>query len=155
MKDAVETMGAVLPDEAGGRDAVHVAVFSAFSMRDLSPGERLAIVRKNETDTEVTSVTTDEVAIADPFISGTIPAGNRFWAYLMPRTITALSHRWSHPSFETTASVYTPPSQKLIAEEWIRDYIKSEEWLENFAEGGDGDWLDVPSYVNSGIISPQ
>lgn len=122
MKDAVATMGNVLPDDAGGRDAVHVAVFSATSVERLFPGQDIAIAQRGELDAVVTSQG-EHVAIVDPFLRGSVEPGNRFWAYLYPRTITALSHRWGHPAFEKTDSVYAPPAGKLTSEQWLRDFI--------------------------------
>lgn len=130
MKDAIATMGNVLPEDAGGRDAVHVAVFSAFADSRLFPGEDIAIVEQGARDTKVTSLRHAEideidrlVGIVDPFLRGAIEPGARFWVYLYPRTITALSHRWSHPSFEDTGSVYAAPSAKLASEQWLRDFV--------------------------------
>jgi hypothetical protein len=121
-KDAVATMGGLLPDDAGGRDAVHVAVFAAVSEEKLKPGQDIGIDRHGETDTKVSSKGT-KVAIVDPFLARAVLPGERFWAYLYPRTITSLSHRWGHPAFENTATAYTNPSSKLAAEQWIKDYI--------------------------------
>jgi hypothetical protein len=121
-KDAVATMGGLLPDDAGGRDAVHVAVFSAVSDSKLFPGQDVAIVKQGDGDAKV-SVKSETVSLVDPFLKAPVLPGERFWVYLYPRTITALSHRWSHPAFEATGSVYVPPSDKLKSEEWLRDFV--------------------------------
>lgn len=120
MKDAVATMGGLLPEDAGGRDAVHVAVFSAVSEEKLFPGQGLAVVREGA-DTVVASG--GDVAIVDPFLRGPVLPGQRFWAYLYPRTITGLAHRWSHPVFEDSGTTYAPPSEKLASEKWLRDFV--------------------------------
>ena len=52
-KDPVATMGAVLPDDAGGRDAVHVAVFSAISDQELFPSQPVVIIAHGETNATV------------------------------------------------------------------------------------------------------
>lgn len=122
MKDAVATMGNVLPEDAGGRDAVHVAVFSAFSNVKLFPGQEISIVERGERDAKV-APGGNVVGIVDPFLSHSVEPTARFWAYLYPRTITALSHRWSHPAFEAVGSSYAPPSLKLASEEWLRDFV--------------------------------
>lgn len=146
MKDAVATMGGLLPDDAGGRDAVHVAVFSAHSAVPLFPSQRVAIVSSGEQDTEVSPLG-ECCGIVDPFLMTAVKPGERCWIYLYPRTITALSHRWSHPAFEVTAAVYVAPSRKLTSEKWIREYADrlnlayvdlmdgAAEWLR------DGEWL--------------
>ena len=121
-KDAVATMGAILPDDAGGRDAVHVAVFSATSPDVLFAGAKVAIVFRGMIDAVVELQEAESVGIVDPYINGDIQPGQRFWVYLYPRTITALSHKWSHPAFEQSDEAYVPPSQKLISEKWLRDY---------------------------------
>lgn len=122
MKDAVATMGNVLPDDAGGRDAVHVAVFSATAAERLFPGQDIAVAQRGELDAVVSSKG-EHIAIVDPFLRGSVEPGVRFWAYLYPRTITALSHRWGHPAFEDTATVYAPPASKLASEQWLRDFV--------------------------------
>jgi hypothetical protein len=124
-KDAVATMGATLPDDVGGRDAVHVAVFSAVCASKVFPGQDIAINSHGERDATVTPGASDCVAIVDPFLRAAVPPGERFWAYLYPRTITALSHRWSHPAFEgRTDAAYVPPSDKLKSEDWLRDFVE-------------------------------
>lgn len=122
MKDAVATMGSVLPDDAGGRDAVHVAVFSATAAERLFPGQDIGIAQRGEPDAVVSSGA-EHVAIVDPFLRGSVDPGTRFWAYLYPRTITALSHRWGHPAFEETTSAYAPPAARLVSEQWLRAFV--------------------------------
>ena len=130
MKDAVATMGTILPEDAGGRDAVHVAVFSASSNIKLFPGQGVSIVGRGELDTVVAPLG-ETIGIVDPFLGHSVEPGNRFWVYLFPRTITALSHRWNHPAFEETGSSYAPPAAKIASEEWLREFVRRS---------------DVPSY---------
>jgi hypothetical protein len=120
-KDAVATMGGLLPDDAGGRDAVHVAVFSAVANKKLYAGQDVGIIEQGEPDAMV-SDGTDPVGVVDPFLKSAVMPGQRFWVYLYPRTITALSHRWSHPAFEAQATAYAPPSTKLASEKWLRNF---------------------------------
>lgn len=120
-KDAVATMGAILPDDAGGRDAVHVAVFSAVSAERLVPSQDVAIAQHGDVDTTVSSAG-KAVGIVDPYLTRPVTPGQRFWVYLYPRSITGLSHRWSHPAFEEGNTVYAPPSQALQSEQWMRKY---------------------------------
>jgi len=123
-KDAVATMGGLLPDDAGGRDAVHVAVFSARAPVQVFPGQHVGLVDAEpvEYGDTVVSPLAPSVAIVDPFLATHANPGERFWAYLYPRTITALSHRWSHPAFEDSATVYAPPASKLESEAWLRHF---------------------------------
>ncbi len=125
MKDAVATMGGLLPDDAGGRDAVHVAVFSARSPVKVFPGQDIAIVDAEPVehgDTVVSPVGGMLIGIVDPFLKVPAMPGERFWAYLYPRTITSLAHKWGHPAFQDVSAGYAPPTSKLISEQWLRDF---------------------------------
>lgn len=127
MKDAVETMGGILPENAGGRDAVHVAVFSASSNIRLFPGQDVSLVETGGRD-EMVAPGGDTIGIVDPFLRHSVEPGYRFWVYLYPRTITALSHRWTHPAWEGLhGSSYVPPSAKLASEKWLREFIANTE----------------------------
>jgi len=128
MKDAVATMGGLLPDDAGGRDAVHVAVFSAVSDNVVTPGEDVSVVGQKGADVEVSLPHPDgsePVGIVDPFIQNQrINPGKRFWVYLYPRTITGLSHQWKHPAFpDNTDGVYVTPAAQISARQWLENYL--------------------------------
>ena len=120
MKDAVATMGDILPDDAGGRDAVHVAVVSARAVQRLRPGDDVGFPGA---DNEEASGTATLVGIVDPFLKAPVKPGQRFWLYLYPRTITGLCHHWTHPAFpdDPKTGKYNTPSQKLVAENRLRE----------------------------------
>ena len=126
-KDAVATMGTLLPPDAGGRDAVHVAVIAVTAGQYITPGSHVGFRSPSDAgeDREV-FYDGEPIGIADPFIGDLIPAGARFWLYLYPRTITGLSHRWSHPAFDadSQATFCTSPAQRLASERWIRNWIE-------------------------------
>lgn len=128
MKDAVATMGDILPDDVGGRDAVHVAVIAVSAGEKLTPGQDVGfsgeLTERQEQIARAALATVDPIGIVDPFLKGLVWPGQRFWLYLYPRTITSLRHQWTHPAFaegEATAS-YSPPSQQVSAEQWMRDF---------------------------------
>lgn len=125
MKDAVATMGALLPEDAGGRDAVHVAVFSATSPVRVYAGQKVgAVAVAREGDAIVSPVVppSEFIGIVDPFVAEDLYPGARFWVFLFPRTITALAHRWSHPAFEEATSTYAPPSARLESDLWLTKF---------------------------------
>lgn len=167
MKDAVATMGAILPDDAGGRDAVHVAVFSAVAENTVFPGQRVALVGEATQDAIVRGVVGEAIGIVDPFLTDPVFAGSRFWVYLNPRTITGLSHQWTHPAFEETAATYAPPSDKLASEQWLMRFcggpdLPGYDKIMEFATAradGDGDEPEPDSlYINAeatGEIPPE
>lgn len=89
-KDAVSTMGTILPEDVGGRDAVHVAVVAATALKKLAPAADVGI------DAEGNAHDSGKlIGIVDPFLKSLVMPGQRFWLYLYPRTITGLSHRCS------------------------------------------------------------
>lgn len=121
MRDAVATMGTILPDDikAGVRDAVHVAVIAVRAQTVLEPGE----------DVDATGhITGKMVGIVDPFLKEEVKIDQKFWLYLYPRTITGLNHQWTHPDF--------PEQEQAKA-----NVKKSEEWLRRFCRDN-----DAPAY---------
>lgn len=120
-KDAVATMGTILADDVGGRDAVHVAVIAVRAHRMLVPGSRVGAVMK---DGEYVSADQDHVGIVDPFLQCNAERHDRFWLYLYPRTITGLAHHWTHPKFGDEGGTYATPASRLEAESWVRGYLK-------------------------------
>lgn len=130
MKDAVATMGDVLPADAGGRDAVHVAVISAVAAHTLKPGQHVGFSNIKAPSGEGFAITDADksLGIVDPFIKRPVRPEERFWLYIYPRTITGLNHQWSHPDLPDEAQrgdeLYSPPSQKLASEKWIKDWAE-------------------------------
>lgn len=131
-KDAVATMGGLLPDDAGGRDAVHVAVVSAVSEIRLRPGQDVGveITEGRDVKARVVSSTTQGVGIVDPYLSAIVEPGQRFWLYLYPRSITGLNHNWSHPAFpdvqaKASSGIYSPPGQVMASEQWLRNFCEA------------------------------
>ncbi len=121
-KDAVATMGEILSDDAGGRDAVHVAVVSCVATAKLEPGQDIGIGEQQGRDYEALA-TAKHIGRVDPFLKEAVLKGQRFWLYLYPRSITGLNHQWTHPAFPDAGAdqVYSPPSKKLASEKWMRD----------------------------------
>jgi hypothetical protein len=129
-KDAVATMGNVLPEDAGGRDAVHVAVISVITGEILCAGEHVGFLDGEPREEGLVSAgATTLLGIIDPFLVNTVRAGHRVWLFLYPRTITGLNHRWTHPAFpedsETVDSIYARPARRIISEQWLRDFCEN------------------------------
>ena len=148
-KDAVATMGGILPDDAGGRDAVHVAVVAVMAQTVLAPGQHVGLSGLAPNGDHFASARAPEkIGIADPFIAGKIAKGNRFWLYLYPRTITALSHRWSHPAFPDAKAdaIYVAPGSKLASEQWLKDYAEEIDTGYNMLMDAADRWVRTGDY---------
>jgi hypothetical protein len=119
-------MGEILPADVEGRDAVHVAVIAVTAGHWLQAGDHVAVYGAEPKLTALAEDGDGTVGIVDPFLSKKVKKGERFWLYLYPRTITALSHKWSHPAFDgmekAKDSVYAVPNLKLKSEQWLRDF---------------------------------
>lgn len=125
-KDAVATMGTILEDGVGGRDAVHVAVVSAEAAGKLSPGQHVGRKPGSTNDSLIVGAADDAIGIVDPFLEVSVQKGQRFWLYLYPRTITSLRHNWTHPAFEDVPAneTYSAPASKLASEQWLRAFCE-------------------------------
>jgi len=151
-KDAVETMGTLLPDDVGGRDAVHVAVVSVRAGCYLHPGQTVTFVDPPVAGKE--PVVTEEyeeqsVGIVDPFLKDSVNRGERFWLYLYPRTITSLRHNWTHPAFPEPQSAnlaYVPPSKQLESEMWLRTYATNIGMPFDELMAASKDWIDHENF---------
>ena len=96
-------LGKPAPSDAE-RDAVHIAVIPVVVEEDVFPGQRLRVAAL----TALPSPTGN--AIADPWLSGKVPAGTRVWAFMDPNTITNLRHHWTHPSVPDVQVVSGTPN---------------------------------------------
>lgn len=163
-KDAVATMGSILPDDVGGRDAVHVAVISAIAGSNLYPGRDIGLLSIHAETGECIASDgdgVDKIGIVDPFLKTSVKPNQRFWLYLYPRTITGLSHHWSHPAFPDAKprALYAPPAQKLASEQYIDNLARpfgftgermieaAKEWVANqeyWCDGGTFEGSRVP-----------
>lgn len=117
-KDALDTLGTLL-DETAGRDAVHVAVEPVVAGVMLHPGQHVRI----EDGKAVPGGKT--YGVVDPYLTGTVYPGQRFWFFLYPRQITSLRHVWEHPLFsgEPEPSPAPAVNNKAASEAWLRKFI--------------------------------
>ena len=92
-------IGRLITDPLAGRDAVHVAIAPTTAACELRPGQHVDQHGRPEGPGAV------PVGIVDPFLREPVAAGQRFWLFLYPNTVTSLRHEWTHPAFQTNSPV--------------------------------------------------
>jgi hypothetical protein len=108
------------------KDAIHIAVAPVEAAHNLSPGARVQLAPDGRAVQG-----SKPIGIVDPVLELPVSAGEKFWLFLFPGTITALRHDWTHPAFTqipccrednlaTGAHVKTP--QQSSAELWLRKF---------------------------------
>jgi hypothetical protein len=112
-EETVKRIGKPISGEAE-RDAIHVAVYPAIAGKRLSPGMPVCLVDGKAYPVDRFA----SIGIVDPFLDGLREAGERFWVFIHPCTITGLRHNWTHPDLEKVP----PPVDKSVHEEWLRDF---------------------------------
>jgi hypothetical protein len=122
--DALETLGTYPIPDNSGRDAIHLAVEPVIAGHQLRPGERVKIE-----EGFAVAASHDATGIVDPFLSGLVQSGQRFWFVVLPRTITSLRHVWSHPAFPEEASYHADAD-----EHYVTDKAASEAWMKAWAK---------------------
>lgn len=112
---ALGTIGKFLEGNHG-RDAIHMAVFSARARVDLKRGQRISVDGENAYPDE------NGPGIVDPFIPDHVKPGERFWMFLKPRVVTSLRHVWEHPAFDNEVAKIESKPEISFSEEWLRTW---------------------------------
>lgn len=136
--DALATLGTIIDDKAG-RDAIHLAVEPVVAGEQLFPGQHIRI------DNGVAVANGETYGIVDPFLKGSVGAGQRFWFVIYPRQITSLRHVWEHPAF--APDVRNNEGMSIAeAEAWLRNYADEiDETFSSLLEAAD-DWVSSGDY---------
>ena len=80
------------------RDAIHIAVAQVTALVRLRTGTDVGLV--DSENPELVGPCDNNIGIVDPFLTSDIEAGERFWLFLYPNTVTGMRHVWKHPAFE-------------------------------------------------------
>lgn len=119
-------LGELINDEQQ-RDAIHIAVAPVIADESLSPGDDIGI--SEGTADHATGKTMNPIGIVDPFLSGKVLRGDRFWMFLYPNTVTGMRHHWQHPAFSGHSSAVG--SDKAVSEAWLRVYAMRHNTYDN------------------------
>lgn len=121
--DTQHTIGKIL-DWPMERDAIHIAVLSAVAGEMLVSGAPVCL-EADGLPTARMARHSESVGIVDPFLPRAANAGQRFWVFLHPNSVTGMRHHWSHPVVDSL-----PVAQRLLG----LDKGKAAEWLKNFSD---------------------
>ena len=138
--DAIQTLGSNAPETAG-RDAVHIAVVPMIARTTLYPCEYVG-------PDGMWMEPGKGVAIVDPFRLRRVDEGERFWALILPRTITGLRHVWSHPDFPEEGT----PEPVDESREWIERFAGSVGLNYHQVMTGAEQYLRSGSYLDFGEL---
>jgi len=123
------------------RDATHIAVLSVTSEGGLLPGQHIGFVPGSKERVDLALPEDgwpDPLGIVDPLLTTPPKAGEWFWMWMYPGTITGLRHEWDHP-----ALTGAPTAHKIVtAEAYMRhlaDDMSDNVTYEDLLEAGD-DW---------------
>ena len=95
-------LGQLITDGDRRRDAIHIAVAPVTAAEPLAPGQHVGLVR--EGSFEFVGPCDQNIGIVDPYLTAGVEAGQRFWLFLYPGTVTGLRHVWTHPAFSAVAA---------------------------------------------------
>ncbi len=95
-------LGELIDDGERRRDAIHIAVAPVTATTTLRPGEQVGLIPGSR---EHVAPGDHNIGIVDPFLTAQVEAGQRFWLFLFPDTITGMRHVWAHPAFRAAPSV--------------------------------------------------
>jgi hypothetical protein len=138
--DALETLGTII--ECGGRDAIHLAVEPVIAGQMLAPGAHVGIVNGR-----AIIDAPKKLGIVDPFITGFIPDGSKFWLVVYPRQITSLRHVWSHPDFEDKQSGVTEHDPVAASKAWIANFAEMIDQTYNRLMQAAALWVEDEEYT--------
>ena len=130
-EDTLRSLGKLLGEGQGERDAVHIAVVpmvAAMAMPPATPVVLTADGRATEADEGVTAI-----GVVDPFLADGPNEGDRFWLFLTPGSITSLRHDWTHPAFPSStalaiaaASAAADSVEVAASKAWLRAAAEAE-----------------------------
>jgi hypothetical protein len=164
-------VGNILTDE-NYRDAIHVAIAPVEASEDLWPGDRIVFVDPADNTLVRKAENVEGIGLVDPYLKRRVKKGQRFWMFLMPRSIQSLHHHWTHPAFndkpvDTQASMTQPvhapseeESEALMKAlragpsiNWMKNYVANntdDEMTYDDLLGFADDWVNHSEYANEG-----
>lgn len=97
----IRALGHIIPEDVTQqRDCIHIAVLPAVADAVLRPGQHVGITPFAANNVPIASTEVETIGIVDPYLRRPVMAGQKFFVYLYPGSITGLRHDWTHPALE-------------------------------------------------------
>lgn len=109
-------LGRIIIHTTAARDAIHIAVAPVVAANLLPPAAHVGLITQGG-DVLATNTASRKIGVVDPFLRNAVKAGERFWLFLYPNTITALRHEWVHPDFPAE-------DRTVAAKDWVRHFAE-------------------------------
>lgn len=113
MADTIKSLGSIIKDQDAAKDAIHIAIAPVVAAITLGVGEHVGFIDGSCEKVSIRAAV--HIGIVDPFLRTSVMAGERFWLFLYPGTITSLRHDWTHPAFTGA-----PSKEDVAFLDWLR-----------------------------------
>lgn len=152
-------LGKLIEGEAD-RDAIHIAIAPVVAGEELTPGEHVGLLPDGRAGATGGVRVLKPIGIVDPFLTGNVVEGQKFWLCLYQQTVTGMRHYWSHPAFVSDPAKVEEAESPLVASlRWMRDWgagvgMSAQEALQaghayvdhrDYVDVGHLEWLHTPS----------
>lgn len=128
------------------RDAIHIAVAPVVAGCLMVSGAHVGI----DANGTCAPGAKPHIGIVDPFLTAPVSAGETFWLFLYPKTITSLRHNWTHPAFDDDDE-----TKKAASEKWLREFAEEVGiGYERLVEGA-RNWVAFENYIMLDVDVPR
>lgn len=111
------------------RDAIHIAIAPVIAGEGLYPNDNIGFAKGSSEIVVRKDKNNGAIGIVDPFLTENVKAGQKFWMFLYPNTITSLRHDWTHPAFQAKEDKEEIKKKVLWS---LKNTEKSKQWLLDF-----------------------
>lgn len=142
-EDTGRLIGKLAPEDAE-RDAIHIPVVPVIADEILAPGQRVVVYhRDGKLIARGPSYSLESQGVVDPYLSGYVNKGERFFLLLKPGSITSLRHVWTHSAFENVPAA----PQSIDDQRILREKEVAVKWIEELAKNFDMSYAELINHA--------
>ena len=143
-------LGHLIEGSQQHRDAIHIAVAPVVAAEPLQAGDRIGFATEGNTELVGKCEPDKVIGIVDPFLLRGVYTEDRFWMLLLPNTITALRHEWTHVAFGAGSSNAPSDPDKAASIAWIEQFAAENGVSYKRMMQGADDWSECGEYTHQG-----